>query len=182
MDISGTIEPNSEQVNAEDLLAGPVTVTITGVEKGTADQPVFIRLQEYPGRTFRPAKSMRRILVAAWGSEAASYVGRRMTIYNDPTVKWGGQAVGGVRISALSDITAPLTVALTVTRGKRAPFTVAPLTTPAPNERVTKAAEALKGSTTLDGLNKVWERITAGGLDTTDPLPDIYFERTQELT
>ena len=52
MDLSSTIEPNSDQVNAEDLIAGPQTVTITGVEAGTADQPVFIHLAEFPGRTY----------------------------------------------------------------------------------------------------------------------------------
>ena len=130
MDLSDSIQANSEQVNAEDLLGGPVTATITGVEKGTADQPVFIHLDAFPGRTFRPAKSVRRVLVAAWGSDSSAYVGRSVTIYNDPTVRWAGQAVGGVRISHLSHIDQPITVALTVSRGKRAPFTVQPIAEP----------------------------------------------------
>jgi pyruvate carboxylase len=37
--------------------------------------------------------------------------------------------VGGIRISHLSHIEKPITVALTVTRGKKAPFVVQPLTT-----------------------------------------------------
>src|SRR5690606_20382540 len=61
MDITDTITPNSEQLNAEDLLVGPRTYTVTGVEEGTADQPVFIHLSEVPGRTYRPGKSMRRV-------------------------------------------------------------------------------------------------------------------------
>lgn len=130
MDLSDSIQANSEQVNAEDLLAGPVTAEITGVEKGTAEQPVFIHLDRFPGRTFRPAKSVRRILVAVWGSDSSVYVGRKLTIFNDPTVKWAGQAVGGVRVSHMSHITQPVTVALTVSRGKRAPFTVEPLEAP----------------------------------------------------
>lgn len=127
MDITKTIEADSTQVNADDLTAAPRTVTITGVSKGTADQPVNIELDEFPGRAYRPCKSMRRVLVAAWGPDAANYIGRRMTIYNDPTVKWGGQSVGGIRIKALSHIDKQLTLALTVTRGQRKPYTVDPL-------------------------------------------------------
>lgn len=132
MDILSTIEADSTQVNADDLTGAPRTVTVTGVSKGTAEQPVNIELAEFPGRAFRPCKSMRRVLVAAWGSDAKAYVGRRMTLFNDPTVRWGGQTVGGIRISHMSHIDKPLTVNLTVTRGKRAPFTVEPLTEPAP--------------------------------------------------
>lgn len=127
MEITDTIAPTSEQLNADDLLGGPVTVTITSVERGTKDQPVFIHLAEFAGRTYRPGKSMRRVLIACWGAEASVFVGRRITIYNDPSVKWGGKPVGGIRISHLSHITEAQTVALTVTRGQRAPFVVEPL-------------------------------------------------------
>ena len=127
MNLNETIAPDSTQLNAEDMLAGPITVTVTGVEKGTPDQPVNILLAEFPDRAYRPCKSMRRVLVAAWGADASVYTGRRITLFCDPTVKWGGAAVGGVRISHLSDIKGRLTLSLTTTRGKRSPFTVDPL-------------------------------------------------------
>jgi hypothetical protein len=127
VDISSTTAPDSTQVNADDLIGGPVTVTITGVRKGTPDQPVNIDLAEFPDRAYRPGKSMRRLLVAAWGPEASEYVGRRMTMYRDASISFGRDVVGGIRLSHLSHIDKPLTVALTVTRGKRSPFTVEPL-------------------------------------------------------
>lgn len=127
MDITSTIEADSTQVNADDLTGTSRTVTISGVNKGTADQPVNIELVEFPGRAYRPCKSMRRVLVAAWGPDASNYIGRRMTLFNDQTVKWGGQAVGGIRISALSHIDKPLDLALTETRGKRKRHHVEPL-------------------------------------------------------
>lgn len=126
MDLTSTIEADSTQVNADEL-AAPRTVTITGVNKGTADQPVNIELAELPGKAYRPCKSMRRVLVAAWGSDATQYIGRRLTIFNDQSVKWGGAAIGGVRISHMSHIDKPLTLALTETRGKRKPYRVEPL-------------------------------------------------------
>lgn len=131
--MSQTIIPKSDQLNAEDMLSGPRTVTITEVRRGSAEQPVDIVLAEFgPGRPFKPCKTMRRVLVAAWGPDAAAYVGRRMTIYRDPAVKFGGMDVGGIRISHLSHIDKRITVALTVTRGKRAPNVVEPLPEPEP--------------------------------------------------
>lgn len=136
MDISSTIAPKSDQLNAEDLLVGPKTVTIKAVSRGDADQPVNVTLIEFgDGRPFKPCKSMRRVMVAAWGPDASTYQGRRMTLYCDPSVRFGGQEVGGIRISHMSDIDQPLKVALTVTRGRRAPYIVDPL--PARSDAIT---------------------------------------------
>jgi hypothetical protein len=127
MDLSLSIEPNSAQVNAEDLLAGPRTVTITGVEAGTVEQPVFVHLAEIADRTYRPSKSMRRVMVSGWGANASAYVGRRLTLYRDPDISFGRDVVGGIRISAMSDLAKPLSIALTISRGKRKTFAVAQL-------------------------------------------------------
>lgn len=153
MDMTDTIVPNSEQLNAEDLLTGPLTVTITGVEKGTKDQPVFIRLQEFPDRTYRPAKSMRRVLAACWGVDSSAYIGRQLTIYNDPTVSWGGKPVGGIRISHLSHIDETKELHLTVTRGKRAPFIVQPLDPPKDESGRDWLAELADTDGDVDAIN-----------------------------
>lgn len=128
MDMTETIAPKSDQLNADDLIAGPRTVTVEKVTPGTPEQPVEIHLLEFLGRPFKPSKTVRRILVAAWGPDADTYSGRRMTLYRDATVRFGGSEVGGIRISHLSHIDRRLTLALTTTRGKRAPFVVEPLT------------------------------------------------------
>lgn len=127
MDLTESLAPKSDQLNAEDLLAGPRTFTVEKVTKGTAEQPVDIHLVEFSGRPFKPSKTVRRILVNAWGADAAAYTGRRMTLYRDPAVRFGGQDVGGIRVSHLSHISKRVTVALTVSRGKRAPYSVDPL-------------------------------------------------------
>jgi len=132
MNLSETIVPKSDQLNADDLLPGPITVTISDVTKGSAEQPVDVRLVEYPTRAYRPSKSMRRILVAAWGAEAKNYAGRRLTLYRNPDIKFGSERVGGIEISHMSHIDKPLTVALTAARGKRRSFTVQPLPNTAP--------------------------------------------------
>jgi hypothetical protein len=127
MDMTATIAPKSDQLNADDLISGPITVTVAEVAAGSPEQPVDVRLVEYPGRAYRPSKSMRRILVSAWGAEASAYTGRRITLYRNPEIMFGRDKVGGIEISHLSNIDKPLTVALTATRGRRKNFTVEPL-------------------------------------------------------
>lgn len=126
MDLSDTIAPTSDQLDAVDLLGGPRTFTIKAVSRGDAEQPVNIELVEFP-RPWRPGKSMRRVLVACWGPDASTYAGRRITLYCDPTVRFGGQEVGGTRISHLSHLDKPKSVPLLVSRGKSAVFVVRPL-------------------------------------------------------
>jgi len=80
MDLTESIAPKSDQLNAEDLLSGPRTFTIEKVTAGSAEQPVDVHLVEFPGRPFKPSKTVRRIMVAAWGKDSAAYVGRKMTL------------------------------------------------------------------------------------------------------
>jgi hypothetical protein len=127
MDMTQSIAPKSDQLNADDLMAGPVTVTIAEVKAGSAEQPVDVVLVEFPGRAYRPSKSMRRVMVASWGKEAGAYAGHRLTLYRNPEITFGREKTGGIEISHLSHIEKPLTVALTATRGKRKNFTVQPL-------------------------------------------------------
>lgn len=117
-DISNTLKANSDQLNADDLVAGPITVKISKVTRGNADQPVLIHL-EGGHMPFKPCKTVRRLLAAAWGTDAAVWRGRWMKLYREPGVKFGGKVVGGVRVKAVSHISAPITENLSSTRGQR---------------------------------------------------------------
>ena len=156
LDISDTIIADSTQVNAVDL-AGPTTVTITNVTRGSEDQPVNLHLAEFPGKAFRPCKTVRRVLVAAWGKDASRYVGRRMTIFNDTSVRWGGQQVGGVRVAALSHLDKPLTIPLPEARGKLVKITVHPLAEDAPASPAEPTAAKIAESTDTDELRGWWK-------------------------
>lgn len=134
-DMTQSIAPKSDQLNAEDMLSGPRTFTIAEVRKGSDEQPVDVHLVEFPGRPFKPCKTVRRIMVIAWGADAATYTGQRMTLYRDPAVKFGGMDVGGIRVSHMTGIEKPMKVALTVSRGKRAPYIVQPLAESAPEAK-----------------------------------------------
>lgn len=126
-DMSSVIVPKSDQINADDLIGGSMTITIREVQiKGGQEQPVSMYFNG-SDKAYRPCKSMSRVLVAAWGPDANKYIGRSITLYRDPTVKWGGMDVGGIRISHLTHIDNAMTMALTATKGSRKPYTVKPL-------------------------------------------------------
>ena len=126
-----TAEPRSDQWNAEDFIGGPRTFTIAGVRNGTAEQKYDIQL-EGETRVWRPPLTMLRVLLAAWGDDATVWAGRKVTLYQDPTVRFGKEVLGGIRISHLSHLDKPLKLSLTVKRGSRAAVTVQPLKQDAP--------------------------------------------------
>lgn len=121
------VESRTDQINADDLVGRSETYTIAGVRPGKATTKYDIDLVESPGKCWRPPITMQKLLVIAWGNEASEWIGRRVTLYTDPTVSFGKDKVGGIRISHLSHITEPVQANLLVTRGKRKLFTAEPL-------------------------------------------------------
>lgn len=133
VDLSKTVVPKSDQLNADSLIAGPMTVTITRVSASdTPEQPVSVYFEGDDGKPWKPCKSMRRVLIAAWGADASKFAGRQVTLYNDPDVQFGGMKLGGIRISHMSHLEGPLKLALTTTKSKRAIYSVKQLATRAP--------------------------------------------------
>lgn len=141
-DMTQTIKPKSDQLNADDLIGGPLTIKITKVTviPDAPQQPVFMHFEGDNGKPYKPCKSMCRVLVHNWGADANKYVGRSLTLYRDESVVFGGVKVGGIRISHMTHIDAAVTMALTATRASRKPFTVKPLAIGAPEKAPVKAA------------------------------------------
>lgn len=127
VDLSKTIIANSDQLNADDLAGGPMTLVITEVRGGAADQPVHIFYQGSGKKSFRPCKSMRRVLAGVWGNDGKTYVGKSLVVFRDQSVTYGKEAVGGVRISHMSHIERDTQVSLIVKQGRRGLYTVKPL-------------------------------------------------------
>lgn len=137
-DMSAVIVPKSDQINADDLLSGPMTIQITGVKVSSGQEQPVSMFFDGSTKAYRPCKSMARVLVSAWGADSSKYVGRSMTLYCDPKVKWGGMEVGGIRISHMSHLESPLTLALTMTRANKKPFTVRPMQATKPSTAPTQ--------------------------------------------
>lgn len=159
-----TIEAKSDQLNADDLIGGPRTVTVTKVNVNTSeDQPVWISFEGDNGKPFKPCKTVRRLLIQVWGDNAEHYPGRSMTLYLDPNVKYGGMAVGGIRVSHVSHIDEPRRFFLAETRGKKRQHTVEPLIVspkipqePDPTE-LNAALSALDAADSMAALAGVWK-------------------------
>lgn len=144
-DMSAIIVPKSDQINADDLLGRTLTITVTDVKiRGGQEQPISIHF-EGSDKVFRPCKSMCRVMAQAWGLDSKQYIGKSMTLYCDPTVKFGPLAVGGIRISHMSHIDGPMVMALTATKGVKKSYKVQPLVAePAKSAPVDKAAEGVR--------------------------------------
>ena len=161
-----TATPKSDQLNADDLINTTKIIRITGVKRGTSkDQPISIEYDNMQGRPFKPCKSMRRVLIAAYGEDGREWIGKSMKLYADPDVKFGGVKVGGIRISHLSDIDKTMSIMLSVSKGRREPVTVSKLPTYPQadfDQKATAWIEAIKaGKITLD---QVIEKASATGV------------------
>lgn len=166
-DMSAVIVPKSDQINAEDFLAGPAVFTIddVAISPGT-EQPVSIRLNGEK-RVWRPCKSMSRVLVSAWGADAREYIGRSVRLFCDPNVTWGGMKVGGIRISHMSHIERDMVIALTATKCKKVMATIKPLEVeqkrqPDPHAAANWANEHMAQLGRIDTLDDLNAHIEAG--------------------
>lgn len=187
-DLTQTIIAKSDQVNADDLTGGPRTITITKVSADTSssEQPIVISI-EGDSKVYKPCKTVRRLLVAVWGANGAEYVGRSVTLYRDPTVKWGGLEVGGIRISHMSHIDKPVTIALTATRGNKKPTTVRPIETQrqdtkpsdAPKQADPYANYAREFARKLD--NEPWQAVDSWWTDTEAQREGMASDRVERM-
>ncbi len=155
-DLRDTIIPKSDQLNADQLLGGPMTITVADVRRGSGDdQPIVVHYEGENGRPYKPCKSMRRVLLFAWGNDGSQWIGRSMTLYNRLDVKFGGQEVGGIRISELSDIQSDIAISLTATRGKKEPVRIKRLVV---SNGIAEAREYLKDAALagMGSLKQAW--------------------------
>jgi len=158
-----SIKPKSDQLNADDLISGPIDITIEDVKRCSDEkQPVAIVIGE--GRQpYKPCKSMRRVLVSLWGDNPRKWVGQRLRLFCDPSVMFGGLQVGGIRISHAS-IDVAKEVLLTTAKAKRSAFTVQPLPKIEPPvddiaKRYPKALAAIKTAKDVETLEKYRETV-----------------------
>ena len=143
-DISKTLEAKSDQLNAADLLGGPITVTITAYKiVNDEKQPVWlsIGLQQPDGKDkpWKPCKTVRRLLVAAWETPKVSeWVGRSVRLNRDASVVYSAKEVGGIRVEAASHLAKPFEMMLAEVRGKPKQFVIQPLKASPPKSQEQK--------------------------------------------
>lgn len=155
-----TAEPRSDQINSDDFIGSAQTYTIANVRVGSAEQKYDIELAEIKDKAWRPPLTMLRLLMHVWGDESDDWIGRRVTLYRDESVRFGSDAVGGIRISHMSHLPGgkPLTVKLTKTRGRKQNYTVEPLPDAPPpivDDEATEFEARITAAATLADLDAI---------------------------
>lgn len=124
-DLQRATQAKSDQLNSCDILGGSLVAKIIDVKSGSSEQPVIIVIDSWP-QPWKPSKTSLRVLCACWGNEPQNWIGRYAVLFCDETVKFGGEAIGGIRTSHLSHITGTKKVAVNTTRGKKGIQTIEP--------------------------------------------------------
>lgn len=119
----------SDRLNAEDLIGGPLTITIKDVhvikgDKGVQKMIIDMEGREHPWHT---CKSVTRTILAMWQDEPVQWIGRQMVLYRDPDVVFKNDPLGGIRIQSASHLTEAFTLTLTEHQKKRITRTIKPL-------------------------------------------------------
>lgn len=173
-DMLAVTQPKSDQINADDLIGGPIDITIREVRISRGqEQPISVYF-EGSDKAFRPCKTMARAMVEMWGPDASKYLGKSLRLYRDPKVRFGKDEVGGIRISHASHIEEPKKLMLTATRGQRRPHLIQPLVAEVrqmPNaaaEWTDKFIAKVAQAPDADALNS----FVAGQIARLDKLPD----------
>lgn len=124
-DVSQAMQAKSDQLNAVDIMGCEPVITIRDVQVRNGDQPVWVFYHGDNNRPWKPSRGMIRILAAGWGQDSDNWIGKSVQIYMEPSVRYAGQEVGGIRIRAMSDIPQRgISATLTISRTKREPYPV----------------------------------------------------------
>jgi len=166
MDITDALAPNSDQLDAVELVNPRTFMIDAGSRLGQRDGKTVaeIRLVDFP-RVWRPSKGMLDVLAKCWGTDAKQWVGRRVTVYNDPEVMFGRDKVGGIRISHLSHIDKAQAPSIRASgAGRKQSWRVEPLpdATPATPAQPEPSAEDVVACTDPEALKVMWR---ASGLE-----------------
>jgi len=192
-DFQQTLAAKSDQINNVDLAGGDQTIIITKINVNMKeDQPVSISFQG-SDKVYRPCKGMRRVMGEIWGVDPGQYIGRSLTLYRDPDVRFGADTTGGTRIRAMSHIDGVKKVTVPVSRGKVKQYQISPLQRQAetpPVDTDTDAAQAAArtaagqgkaaftawwngdGRTLRDAVKPIMPELTKIAADADGPPPD----------
>lgn len=159
-DLRPTIIPKSDQLNADQIVSGPIIITVTRVDVASSkEQPVTVHYEGEGGRPYKPGLTMRKVLILAWGHDATRWEGKSMELFHEPSVKFGGELVGGIRISRLSHIDKDIKVSLAASKGKKALHEIGVLRQ---SDDLVAALAAIAAATGRDSMAKA--RALAEGL------------------
>jgi hypothetical protein len=140
-----TLEAKSDQLNATDIMGIDLVIRIRdAVLTNSKEQPLSVYFDGDNNRPWKPSKGMRRVLAAGWGAETENLIGKSVKLHFDPSVKYAGKEVGGIRVKAMSHIDQRgIVIVEAINRQQRIPLHIAFLDTSLPPYPADKFAAAL---------------------------------------
>lgn len=152
IDVTEAAEPKSDQLNADDFLPNKTKVIeITKVHKQeSGEQRLHVFFVGDNKKPWKPCKTMIRLLAHIWGPDGSKWVGKKLKLYRDPTVKFGAETRGGIRISHASHIKEKILVRLTKSRGTLGDVIVLPLEESQPAQQQAQPAQQAQTAPTVD--------------------------------
>jgi len=121
----------SDQINAADLMGGPITIQIAGLKVKNSEVQKWTMRLDGNDKFYRPCLGMRRLIAEVWGGPK-NYAGGSMTLFREGDTVYGGKEVGGIRISHMTGIDAPVEITVPIRRGVMRTYVVKPLKVAAP--------------------------------------------------
>ncbi len=108
MNINDTFPSSSNFLKKEDL-PKPIKVKISDIDLMEFDQDGKTQRKlviGFEGKEKKLAcnKTNARTIAAMHGDETDNWIGKEITLYNDPTVSMGDQVVGGIRIQYMPPV------------------------------------------------------------------------------
>jgi hypothetical protein len=85
--LAEALAPKSDQLNADDLIAGTRVLKITGarIAKDGRETRIILNFEGDQGKPWKPCKTMGRAMVMAWAiTDEAQFVGKSVQVYRDP--------------------------------------------------------------------------------------------------
>ena len=191
-DIAAAIAPRSDQLNADDIIGGPITVKIIGERKGDEKQPIVLDIEGWKGKPWKPCKTMSRIMAEVWreddkpGFAPWLWVGQTVTLFRDPTVKMKGDTVGGIRLGGMTGLTKARTFEVTVSRGTKKKLVIQPIKpvvepTPQEQDYIIEATELLNEATSLSDLQTRGEILKDKSDAIREAMKPVHAKRWTEL-
>jgi hypothetical protein len=172
-DVTKALAAKSDQLNADDLITGPLTIKITSVKvDNSAEQKIIINFENDNKKPWKPCVTAGRCLAAIWGPDSSKWVGMSCTIYRDETVTWGGAIVGGIRVSHVEGLDKPRVLNLAKTRNKKAQFVILPLSDVINTNQKSFGTEdylkKIQDQTSSEDLKEIWEQVKKICMDAQD--------------
>ena len=156
-DMAESLKPKSNQLNGDNLRAGPIIARVTGCRKVRDQVRPYVFSLSDGHMPWKPCLTMRRLLTDVNGtSKTSAVVGQYIEFYRDPDVTYGKDRCGGIRVSGMSAVKGPpRNVTLRTSQTKCTTYTVRsirPQSSGAPTANLDKFLE--DEGLTVDAVNK----------------------------